>query len=176
MEIIELFENLETDRLLLRQIVDSDAETLYENLYRNFDHYKFYYQFPYKNLEDFRQKYKYGSFFKWVIVLKENNEPIGIVELHTYDSLNNNCRIGYIVGDKYRKKGYAYEAVKKIIEFGFNHLYIHKIEAHIVADNTASIKLAESVGMTLESIRKDSYKIGDNYYNQKVYTIINNNK
>ena len=40
----DLFEELETKRLILRKIVDSDAEMLYKNIYNNFEYYKFYYQ------------------------------------------------------------------------------------------------------------------------------------
>ena len=46
----------------------------------------------------------------------------------------------------------------------------------ITEENKTSIKLAESIGMTLESTREDGYKIGDKYYNQKVYKLINSVK
>ena len=45
----------------------------------------------------------------------------------------------------------------------------------IVEENKSSIKLVESIGMRLEHIREDGYKIGDKYYNQKIYKMINKN-
>ena len=52
-------------------------------------------------------------------------------------------------------------------------LNFHRIEADIVLENIDSIKLAESIGMSFESVKKDSYKLEDKYYDQKVYMIIN---
>ena len=180
MENKDLFEELETNRLILRKIVDDDAEMLYKNIYNNFEYFKYYYQLPFKDFEEYKtlvEKYKEwyanGNHFRWGIVLKETNEMIGLVQLHTKDSLNNNCKIGYIIGYNYNKKGYAKEAVKAVIDFGFSKLNFHRIEANIVVENTNSIKLAESLGMHFESIREDAYKLGDKYYSQKVYTLIN---
>lgn len=93
--------------------------------------------------------------------------------MHTKDILNNNCKIGYIISYKYNNNGYGKEAVKEVINFGFNELKFHRIEADIVNQNEASIKLAESVGMHFESEKEDNYKLKEKYYNQKVYTIIN---
>jgi len=180
MENKDLFEELETEKLILRKIVDEDAEMLYQNIYNNFDYYKYYYQLPFDSFESYKkivEKYKEyyanGNHFRWGIVLKENNEMIGLVQLHTKDMLNDNCKIGYIISYKYNNRGYGKEAVNSIISFGLNKLHFHRIDANIVSTNISSIKLAESVGMHYESERVDSYKLEDKYYNQKVYTIIN---
>ncbi len=180
MEKEDLFKTLETKRLLLRKIVDEDAEMLYHNIYNNFEYFKFYYQLPFKDFDEYKklvEKYKdwyaNGNHFRWGIVLKDTNEMIGLVQLHTKDILNNNCKIGYIISYKYKNNGYGKEAVKEVINFGFKELKFHRIEADIVNQNEASIKLAESVGMHFESEKEDNYKLREEYYNQKVYTIIN---
>lgn len=176
----DLFEELETERLILRKIVDDDAVTLYNNIFNDFDWYKFYYQVPFNTLDEYQQivsKYKEwylnGNHFRWGIALKESNEMIGAVQLHTKDDINKNCRIGYIISYKYDKKGYMKEAVSKVIDFVFNTLDYHRLEASIVEENINSINLAEKLGMQFESIKKDSYKLGDKYYNNKVYVLIN---
>ena len=182
-EKIDLFQTLETNRLVLRKIVDDDAEALYKNIYNNFEYFKYYYQLPFDSFEKYKllvEKYKEwyakGNHFRWGIVLKETNEIIGLVQLHSRDSLNNNSKIAYIIGFDYTKKGYTKEAVEAVINFGFNCLNYHRIDAEIVVGNDASIKVAEAVGMHMESLRKDGYKLEDNYYDQKIYTIINNKK
>ncbi len=176
----DLFEELETERLVLRKIVDLDAEMLYKNIYNNFDYYKFYYQLPFKSFEDYKQlveKYKYwyakGNHFRWGIVLKETNEIIGLIQLHTKDNLNNHCKISWIIGYNYTKKGYAKEAATEVISFALNKLKYHRIEAEIVESNEASIRLAKSLGMQFESLREDNYKLGDKYYSHEVYIVIN---
>ena len=49
----DLFEVLETERLILRKIVDEDASMLYQNIYNNFEYFKYYYQLPFKNFEEY---------------------------------------------------------------------------------------------------------------------------
>ena len=173
------FKELQTKRLILRKINDDDATMLFNNIYNNFEWYKFYYQLPFDSFEEYQQlvaKYKEwyanGNHFRWGIVEKKSNEMIGLVQLHSKDHLNNNCKIGYIIGYQYNKKGYAKESVKEIIDFAFNILNYHRIEANIVEENIDSIKLAESLGMRFESIKQDSYKLGNKYYNQKVYILL----
>lgn len=63
-------------------------------------------------------------------------------------------RIGYTLHNQYWKKGYGKEAVKEALTIAFKHLKFHRIEAHINTDNIPSMKLAESVGMDFECIRK----------------------
>lgn len=73
MEKEDLFKTLETKRLLLRKIVDEDAEILYYNIYNDFEYFKFYYQLPFKDFEEYKklvEKYKdwyaNGNHFRWV--------------------------------------------------------------------------------------------------------------
>jgi len=179
----DLFENIETERLILRKINDDDAYMLYQNIYNNFEWYKLYYQLPFESFDEYKElvsKYKEwysnGNHFRWGIVRKSDNNMVGLVQLHSKDSLNNSCKVGYIVGYNYTNNGYMREALKEVLEFAVNKLGYHRIEADIVTDNTASLKLAESVGMTYESTKKESYKLEDKYYDQKVYVLLKKNK
>ena len=174
------FKELQTERLILRKINEDDASMLFNNIYNNYEWYKFYYQQPFNNFEEYQQlvfKYKdlyaQGNYFRWGIVEKVSGKMIGLVQLYNKDNLNSNCKIGYIIGYQYNKKGYVKEAVKEIIDFAFNILEYHRIEADIVEENIDSIKLAESLGMQFESTKHESYKLANKYYNQRVYILLN---
>lgn len=174
----DLFIELETDRLILRKINVSDAKVLYESIYSDFDWYKYYYSLPFENFEEYLllvekydEWYQNGNHYRWGIVKKDTNEIIGLVQLHTKDTLNNNCKIGYIISKYEQKKGYAREAVAAILNFGFNNLGYYRIEADIVVQNVNSIKLAENLGMQYEGLRKGSYKLNEQYLDQKVYVL-----
>ena len=99
---------------------------------------------------------------------------IGIVQFHSKDMLNDACKLGYILGKNYQHNGYMEEALNKIIEFSFNNLPIHRIEAEVVTDNLKSLKLVKKLNMTYEGIRKESYKYQDRYYDQALFSILNN--
>ena len=176
----DYFENLETNRLILREIEDNDFEMLYKNIFNNFEYYKFHSQTPFNSFEeykesvnDYKKLYEEGNHFKWGVVLKESNEMIGLVQLHTEDILNNHCKIAWLIGYNYNGHGYAKEAVQEMIKFAFNKVKYHRIDAEIVETNDKSIKLAENLGMYFETIKKENYKLGNEYYDQKVYVIIN---
>jgi len=173
-----VFEKLETERLVLRRVLDSDALMLYNNIYNNFDWYKYYFPISICNFQQYKillnkinELYAKNNCFRWGIVEKKSNQMIGLVQLRGDEYLDKNCKISYIIGYNYSKKGYASEAVRKILEFGFEKVNCDRIEANIVVDNFDSIKLAENLGMTYEYTEKDCYKLGNDYYDQKVYTL-----
>ena len=70
MEKDDLFEELETERLILRKVVDEDAEMLYQNIYNNFDYFKYYYQLPFDSFESYKPLVeKYKGIMQMVIIL-----------------------------------------------------------------------------------------------------------
>ncbi|MCP3738612.1 GNAT family N-acetyltransferase [Rossellomorea sp. BNER] len=84
-------------------------------------------------------------------------------------------RIGYTIHNQFFRKGYGKEAVKGALSIAFNDLKYHRIEAHINMDNTASISLAECVGMKFECVREGFiYEFGD-WTDHKVFYINSKN-
>ncbi len=89
------------------------------------------------------------------IFRKADNAHLGAIDFSTL--LRDDfqwARVGYTIHNQFWRKGYAKEAVKAAIHFAFEKLNYHRIEAHINLDNFPSIKLAESVGMEFECVRK----------------------
>lgn len=93
---------------------------------------------------------------------KKDNKNIGYVDFSTImrDEFQWGA-IGYRLHNQFWRQGYGKEAVKEALHIAFKSLHFHRIEAHINLDNTASIHLAESVGMKFECIReKFIYEFG----------------
>lgn len=158
------FKTLETKRLILRKIESRDASSLYQGIYHDFDQDKYYYQLPFESFEDYQKLvdqyeewYHNGNHFRWGVEKKENHKIIGIVQLHTKDNINYNCKLGYIISSKEKKKGYMKEALQEIIHFAFQQLDYHRLEADIVTLNTDSMQLAKSLQMKEEGIKEESY-------------------
>ena len=102
------------------------------------------------------------------IFRKTDNKNIGYVDLSTImrDEFQWGA-IGYRLHNQFWRKGYGKEAVAEALNIAFKKLQFHRMEPHINLDNTASIRLAESVGMKFECKReKFIYEFGqwtDNY-------------
>lgn len=81
-----------------------------------------------------------------------------------YTGMKETVEIGFAFNDVYSGKGYATEATKSVIEYLFNTVKVHRIQANLDARNFSSAKLCERVGM-----RKEAYFIED-YWSKGEWT------
>ena len=68
------------------------------------------------------------------------------------------AEIGYWLGLPYWNGGYTTEAARAILNWGFENLALERIQAHVFAGNTGSIRVQEKLGMTLEGRMKKYYR------------------
>lgn len=103
---------------------------------------------------------------------KIDNAHIGFIDFSTIMREEFQwARFGYTIHNHFWRKGYGKEAVKAALDLAFEKLNYHWIEAHINLDNTASIKLTESVGMVYECMRKGFIFEDDKWADHLVYFI-----
>ena len=103
--------------------------------------------------------------FALVIAQKKDNFFIGSCGFSPLDE-NNSCECFYALLPRYRRQGFATEAMNKLFDYGFQELGIKRINAHINRHNIASIKLAGKLGMNFKSFVdfKGTPKQGKLYY------------
>lgn len=106
------------------------------------------------------------------IFLKENNEFIGSLGLMGSNSFNR-VELGYWIGVPYWCKGYATEASKALIDYGFKILKYHKITAHYISCNPASGRVMAKCGMIKEGEMKDHVRKDGVYHDLIAYGLIN---
>lgn len=80
-----------------------------------------------------------------------DNQFIGIISIGIIKTQYKNAEIWYKISPEFWGKGYATEAVKAIIKFGFETLLLHRIEAGCAVGNVASYKVLEKAGMFREA-------------------------
>jgi RimJ/RimL family protein N-acetyltransferase len=93
-----------------------------------------------------------GSEARFGIELLATGELIGNVGLHHFFEQNRRCEIGYALGSKYWGQGYATEALRAAIRYGFDALDLNRIEADIDPRNVGSARVLEKLGF-----RKEGY-------------------
>lgn len=95
---------------------------------------------------------------------------IGIIEFHTYNSMQNSAEVGFILHEDFQHQGIMRQALGYLIEFGFNTLGLTKIIIAHVDLNIASKKLIEYYGFHYEYtsfggfVRKDNGELRDIIY------------
>ena len=97
-----------------------------------------------------------------LIIENTNGDVVGIIDLMNFEPRHMRAELGIVIMSRYRRKGYATAAIRKIISYSRNILHIHQLYAFVSADNNASEKLFASPGFTKSSILTDwLYKDGD---------------
>jgi RimJ/RimL family protein N-acetyltransferase len=89
-------------------------------------------------------------FFSLAVVLHANGQLIGHCDLHIRDERHGEAEIGYCLHRKSWGQGYATEAVKSLLAFGFRQLKLHRIMAMCDAENHASLRVMAKAGMCEE--------------------------
>ncbi len=141
---------LETERLQLRELTPEDAQSMFD-LNSDPEVIKYTGDPPFESVEQTKvflqnyDDYKKNGFGRWAMISKAENEFIGWCGL----KLNEEKLIdlGFRVFRKHWNKGYASEAAKACIHYGFETLGFDQITGRVLSENTASIKVLEKLGM-----------------------------
>ena len=149
---------LETERLLLRplsledasRIQDLASDKLVSEMTANIPH-------PYPDdaasewISGHQQKWSDREQANFAITLKPTNKIVGCISLEFKNA--NEAELSYWVGVEFWGVGYATEAVKKMISYGFSELTLHCIKARVLSRNPASGKVLLKSGLQfLETI------------------------
>lgn len=109
--------------------------------------------------------------FIFGIYLRENDSLIGGMGLHI-DKMHHKAEMGYWIAEPFWNQGYATEAGKAVIQFGFEVLNLHKIYATHFPFNPASGKVLLNIGMAFEADLKQHYFKNGAYLDGRQYSII----
>lgn len=93
---------------------------------------------------------------RFYVFLKENpNQIIGTVCLYHVSNTYSHAELGYKFSTEFHHKGYASEAVEKLIDIAFMELNLHRITAHVQEENLPSIRLLKGMGFEVEGVCRD---------------------
>lgn len=175
---------LETERLVLRPLGTGDFEAYYsytsvpENMV-----YTIFGPFTPEEARKFLEMYENWwkedppRVYEFAITLKkENGKMIGNCGLYMDDEKRATAMLGWYIHRDYWNQGYATEAVKALLKFGFEDLELHRIHAECNTDNIASARVMEKVGMRREGhfIKNRFDRVGDRkmWYSEFFYGIL----
>ncbi len=149
------FPVLETERLVLRQLRYEDGPDIQG--YFTAELARFYDWWPRTIAEGrgfvrfFKTGYEEEQSIRWGITLKPHDKVIGTCGFSDFDHFSR-AELGYELSTEHWHKGIMSEALKALIPFGFNEIEMHRIQASVFPENTASIHLLEKFGFQKEGI------------------------
>ena len=169
---------IETKRLILRPFNLSDAKDVqrlagHERVYEttlNIPH-------PYEDGMAEEWISKHQEFFEkeqeiaLAITDKKSGNLVGGLSLFPNRRFDR-AEVAYFIGYEFWNNGFATEALKGIIEFGFKNLNLNRIYAMYFINNKASGKVMKKAGMRYEGLFRQHLKKGDKYYDLEYYGIL----
>lgn len=172
---------IETDRLLLRQFKLSDAESACKNWAGCYEVQNEYGEPTYDTpeaakelLEKYIKGYKNGFYYRWAVIEKESGECIGQVAYFLVDTHNNFGEVEYCIGTEYQGKGYATEAAKAVIDYGFDKIHFHKVQICVRPANIKSKKVIDKCGFEYEGTLRDYFFIDGKYEGRMYFSKLKN--
>ncbi|BDI15364.1 putative N-acetyltransferase YnaD [Nostoc cf. commune SO-36] len=170
---------LETNRLLMRDFIETDWQAVFA--YQSDPLYLRYSYWTHRTQKDVckfiqifidQQKEQPRTKFQLAIILKEENRLIGTCGIRVNDSEMQEADIGYELNSQYWGQGYATEAAQAILKFGFEELGMHRIWSWCVAENLASVRVLEKIGMRREDHLPEKELIKSRWYDNFLYAIL----
>lgn len=153
-----------TDRLILKVLTADEAKSVLQFYLDNrevFEKYEpdrpqnFYTETYQKAvlLYEYNLAVKLSAVRFYVYRREQPNKIIGTIGFRNITrSVYQNCEVGYKFDANFWHQGYAFEALCLGIAVMFEDLHLHRIEANVMPDNHASIRLLENLGFTQEGI------------------------
>lgn len=170
---------IQTDRLILRDFRSDDWRAVLA--YQRDPRYLQYYAWAERTAAEVRrfvqmfvdqQHEEPRTRFQLAITLRDSGELIGNAGIRRPAAWAHDAEIGYELAADHWGRGYATEAVREIVRFGFEELGLHRITAWTIADNIASGRVLEKIGLRLEGRLSDREYFKGRYWDVHLYAIL----
>ncbi|NLR91719.1 GNAT family N-acetyltransferase [Flammeovirga agarivorans] len=112
------------------------------------------------------------TWFQVVIIEKKLGKVIGDIGIHFLEEESQQVDIGYTLHQSFQGKGYATEAVGRVIDYLFIDLNKHRITASLDPENIKSIQLLERIGFRKEAYFKESLWIDGKWVDDIIYGML----
>jgi len=175
------FQNVETERLLLRRLNPNDVEEVFA-LRSNPEIMKYIPRPLLKTKEEalehiamMEDKIVNNIGINWGITVKGSDKIIGIIGHYRIQPENHRAEIGYMSLPEYNGKGYITEAIKAVVEYGFEQMNLHSIEAVIDPGNTASEKVLQKNGFVKEAHILENELWDGKFWDTVIYSLLRRN-
>ncbi len=170
---------LTTERLVLRDFEENDwIPTL---AYQSHPEFLRFNPWTYRTEQDARSLVR--MFTNWscerprkryqlAIVLRADNRLIGNCGLRMSHADSGMADLGYELDYHYWGYGYATEASRALLEFGFEQLHLHRIWAYCILENTASAHVLKKIGMRFEGAQVESEWMKGRWWSTQFYAML----
>ena len=170
---------INTERLILRRFECSDCASVHRNWASDEDVQTKYGEPVYPTEADvggllgkYIDAYQYDDKYRWAVIERESGECIGQAAFFLVDSNNHFAEIEYCIGRAFQGKGYATEATKALIRYGFEEIGLNKVQICARTVNAPSRRVIDKCGFTYEGTLRQYFFMGDHYEDRMFFSIL----
>jgi ribosomal-protein-alanine N-acetyltransferase len=174
---LDIFPILKTDRLDLVEIKQSHLADLYK-LFGDENVTRFYNLLPLTNEQEaqksidwFQSRFKDKLGIRWGIAIKGQQNIIGTIGFNNFTK-RHRANIGYDLQKEHWNNGYITEALKTVINFGFDQLEINRIEAEVMQGNIISEKVLDKLNFKNEGILREWMFWNGKHYDMTMFSLL----
>ncbi|MDY5576078.1 MAG: GNAT family protein [Lachnospiraceae bacterium] len=182
-----MYREIETDRLILKILDKNSAEILLAFLKKNREDFtkyeaekqeiyftKIYQEYVLQNEYDAAMKKLY---LRYYLFEKDNIEEQKIIGTVSFSQVKSfpycSAVLGYKMDVDKKNRGYGTEAVIAACQAAFEYLGLHRLEAYVMEENSASIRLLEKCGFTQEGLCRKNLSVNGEWRDHLLYAKIN---
>lgn len=110
--------------------------------------------------------------FQLAILVAEEGRLIGNCGIRMGGAGARQAELGYELDPAYWGRGYASEAARALLAFGFRDLTLHKVSARVVADNAASVRVLERLGFQREGHLRENEFFKGRWWDTLLYGLL----
>lgn len=154
---------LETPRLVLRPFRHADARDLFA-VFSDPEVFRYIPVGDWKHVDEAHQriardveKMAAGDYVRLAVERREDGRVLGEVLLFNFAKDSRRAELGYALGRAAWGCGYAGEALPPLVDYGFEHLDLNRLEAVIDPRNAASARVIERLGFRHEGTQRERY-------------------
>jgi [ribosomal protein S5]-alanine N-acetyltransferase len=172
-----MFPTLQSDRLLLRQIVDTDIEHIFKGL--SHPDVITYYGVSFMTLEETKEQMKFFADLEeqetgiwWAVCSKATGDFYGAGGFNNWSKEHRKAEIGFWLLPDCWGNGIMAEAMPLICDYGFDELGLHRIEGFVETENINCKKALAKLGFTLEGTMRDCEVKDSKFISLDIYSVI----
>ena len=172
------FPSIETERLLLQPLTTEFTDFVFQH-FSNPAVTQYLLDEP--PMTDYVQAEELVQFYsdsarrthnRWVIVQKNDKQPIGTCGYHKWDQRNFRAEIGYDLHPNFWGQAYMTEALKAVINTGFENMGLNRIEALVSVENNRSVRLLQRLGFRQDGVLREYYCFDTKFYDHYVFSLL----
>ena len=169
---------LSTDRLVLRPLLPTDADAVFamrsDPIVQRYGSHPPWTdrQTAVAYIERDMGAMAAGNGAQFGIERREDGAVIGTCTLYALDAQSRHAECGYTLLPSAWGKGYASEATTRLLDWGFDELDLHRVEADIDPRNTASARVLERLGFKHEGHLRERWIVGGEISDSWLYGLL----